>query len=185
MSLIARTTSAAALVIVSLSLTGCLVSSFQPIYDDGSMVFDERLIGRWENRELQVGATVTRGQWRSYTIEFTDRTGTTRFTAFLTDIAGHRFLDVRPADGRERQVYLIASNGILQLELAAQELRVRELDYDAVAARFKANTLRLPAVTDLQQNVVFTADTAAVRRWLGSAALDESLFADWKTLSRK
>jgi hypothetical protein len=171
--------------LLAAGLSGCLVSSFQPIYDDTSIVFDDQLLGTWENRELQVSATVTRGQWRSYTIAFTDRTGPARFTAFLTGIAGQRFLDVRPIDGRERPAYLIASNGILQVAMEAQQLRVRELDYEVVTSRLKAGTLKIPAVTDLQQNVVFAADTAAIRAWLATAVRDETLFADWKTLSRR
>lgn len=175
----------AVVLVLAAGLSGCLVSSFQPIYDETSIVVDEGLLGTWENRELQISATVTRAQWRSYTIEFTDRTGPTRFTGFLTEIAGQRFLDVRPIDGRERPEYLIASNGILQAVIEPQQLRVRELDYDRIAARLKARTLRIPAVTDLQQNVVFTADTKAVRAWLATAVRDETLFADWKTLSRQ
>lgn len=175
----------ALVLVLTAALSGCLVSSFQPIYDDTSIVFDEGLLGGWENRELQISATVTRAQWRSYAIEFTDRTGPARYTGFLTEIAGQRFLDVRPIDGRERPEYLIASNGILQVAIEAQQLRIRELDYDVVAARLKAGTLKIPAVSDLQQNIVFTAETAALRAWLATAVRDDTLFADWKTLSRR
>jgi hypothetical protein len=165
--------------------SGCLVSSFHAIYDDSSVVFDERIVGAWDNRENGVSVTVARGEWRSYRVEYVDRTGPTHFTAFLTEIGGHRFLNLRPEDGLERPAFLVATNGIIELDPAANEVRVRELDYDEVAKRLSAGRLNTPASTDLKQNVVLTGDTAAIRKWLAASLQDEALFADWKTFTRK
>ena len=171
--------------LAALAASGCLVSSFHPIYDDSSVVFDDRLVGAWENRESRVSATVARGDWRSYRVEYVDRTGATHFTAFLTEIGGKRFLSVRPEDGLERPAFLIATNGIIQVEASAGGLRLRELDFDEISKRLAAGRLNTPASTDLKQNVVLTGDTAAIRKWLAASLQDEALFADWKTLTRK
>jgi len=169
----------------AIAFTGCLVSSFHPIYDDSSILFDERLVGVWEDRESRVTVTFSRGEWRAYRVEYVDRTGPTHFTAFLTEIGGRRFLNVRPEDGLERPAFLIASNGIIQVDVTDNELRVRELDYDESARRLAAGRLNTAAATDLKQNVVLTGDTTAVRKWLAASLQDEALFADWKTLARK
>jgi hypothetical protein len=170
--------------VLALSSSGCLVSTFHPLYDDASIVFDEALLGTWENRDSQVTVTVSRSEWRSYRIDYTDGSNTAHFTGFLTMLGGARFLSVRPEDGLERQAFLVATNGPLQVMVDGSAVRVRELDYDEVTKRLKAGTLKIAAATDLKQNVVITAETPALRRWLATTLTDPSLWAEWKTLSK-
>lgn len=165
--------------------SACLVSTFHPLYDEASIAFEPALIGTWENIDSQVTVVVERGDWRSYRIDYTERTTTTHFTAFLTEVGGARFLSVRPEDGLERPAFLVATHGPLQITLTGDEVRVRELDYDEVLRRLNARTLGVAAAKDLKQNVVMTTETPALRKWLATAVRDERLFADWKTLSRK
>jgi hypothetical protein len=171
-------------VLAAVLSAGCLVSALHPVYADESIVFDETLVGTWESTETQVTVVVSKGEWRSYQIAHTDRFGTTRFTAYLTAIGGARFLNVRPEDGLERSAFLLATNGALQIAVRTDQVRVRELDYAAVLARHTAGTLKLAAATDLKQNVLITAETPALRAWFAGALKDETLFAEWKTLTR-
>ena len=170
---------------VAMLSSGCLVSTFHPLYDESSIAFDPALLGTWENRDSLVTVVVERGDWRSYRIDYTERTTTTRFTALLTEVGGARFLSVRPADGMERPAFLVATNGPLQLMLSGNDVRVRELDYDEILRRLKARTLGVAAATDLKQNVVITAETPALRKWLATAVKNEALFSEWKTLTRR
>ncbi len=165
--------------------SGCLVSTFHPLYDEASIAFDPALLGTWENRDSLVTVVVERSDWRSYRIDYTERTTTTRFTAFLTEVGGARFLSVRPVDGLERPAFLVATHGPLQIMLSDNEVRVRELDYDEVLKRFNARTLGVAAASDLKQNVVITAATPALRKWLATAVKNEALFSEWKTLTRR
>jgi hypothetical protein len=174
----------AAVLCAATASASCLVASLHPIYDDHSIVFDEALVGTWEIRESEVTVVVSRGEWRSYQVAYTDRFGTTKFTGHLTEIGPARFFNVRPEDGLERPAFLIASNGILQVASEPTRVRVREPDYATVLERLKAGTLGLAAATDLKQNVLLTADSATVRKWLLGAFKDETLFAEWKTFTR-
>ncbi len=160
--------------------SGCLVSTFHPLYDESSVVFDPALVGTWENRDSLVTVLVERGDWRSYRIAYTERTTTTRFTAFLTEVGGARFLSLRPEDGLERPAFLVATHGPLQITLTGAEVRVRELDYDEVLKRLNARTLGVAAASDLKQNVVITAATPALRRWLATAVKNDTL-SHWCT----
>lgn len=164
--------------------TGCLVSSLHPAYDDGSIVFDEALLGSWENRESEVSVSVGRGEWRSYHVTFTDRFGTTKFTAHLTTIGTARFLNVRPEDGVEKPAFMTATNGVLQVAIERGGVRVREPAYPVVLARAKADKLGIDAATDIRQNVIITAPTPRLRAWLAAALKDEAVWADWKSFTR-
>jgi hypothetical protein len=178
------TRSVVLLCLAGLGASGCLVASLHPIYDDESIVFDEALVGTWENRESEVSAVLSRGEWRSYHVAYTDRFGTTRFTGHLTTIGTARFLNIRPEDGLERPAFLIATNGILQVAIDGDRLRVREPEYGVVLQRLNAGALGIDAATDLKQNILLTATSAKVRAWLRAGLADDTLWADWKTFTR-
>jgi hypothetical protein len=164
--------------------SGCLVGSLHPIYDDKSIEFAEALIGTWANAETEVSATITRGEWRSYQIAFTDRFGTTTFVGHLTSIRRARFLNLLPADGLDKPAFVVATNGFLQVEIQGDGLRLREPDYGEILKRAKAGKLGTAAVTDVKQNVLLTAASAKLRLWLAAAVKDEMLWAEWKTFTR-
>jgi hypothetical protein len=164
--------------------SGCLVSSLHPIYEKDGILFDEALLGAWENLETEVSASVARGEWRSYRIAFTDRYGTTRFTGHLTSIGKVRFLNVLPEDALEKAPFVVATNGFMQIEIDGARVRVREPDYTTALQRGRAGKLGVAHATDLKQNVLITAPAANLRRWLAAAVQDDALWAEWKSFTR-
>ena len=174
----------ALLIGLALVSSGCLVSSMQPIYDDDTIVFDEALLGRWESREAEVSVEITRGQWRSYQVVYTDRFGLTRFTGHATRIGRGRFLNLRPEDGLERPAFLVATNGMLQIDASPSGMRVREPEYATLLERIKAGTAGTPAAVDVKNNVVLTGSSAQVRSWIETSLKDDRLWAEWKTFTR-
>jgi hypothetical protein len=179
-----RTALRVAIGLAALLSSGCLVGSLQPLYDDESILFDETLVGTWENRESEITVVVGRGEWKSYELAYTDRFGTTKFTGHLTSVGKERFLNIRPENGVERPAFLVATNGILHVEIASARVRVREPEYGMVLTRLKAQKLGIDAGIDLKQNVVITESTAKLRQWLSAALKDEAFWADWKTFTR-
>lgn len=167
-----------------LASSACLVSSLHPVYEDAAIVFDETLLGEWENRETELSASVSRGEWRSYQIAFTDRFGTTKFIGHLTTIGTARFLNVLPHDALETPPFVVATNGFMQIEISREGVRVREPDYGVVLKRATAGKLRINAAADMKQNVIIMAPSSQVRTWLVAALKDEALWADWKTFTR-
>ena len=164
--------------------SACLVSSLHPVYEDDSIAFDEMLLGAWENRESEIKVAVSRGEWRSYQIAFTDRFGTTRFNAHLTTIGAARFLNVLPHEALEQPPFVVATNGFMQIDVQSSQVRVREPDYAAVLERTRSGKLGVDAAVDVKQNVLLTPSSAALRKWLGAALKDATLWAEWKTFTR-
>ena len=165
--------------------SGCLVTTLQPAFDDESIVFEPALVGTWVREEDGLAVTVERGEWRSYHVAYTDRFGTSKYTAFLTAIGKGSYLIVRPEDGVERQGYLLTSHGVLKIEIADGEVKVAELDYDAALDRMKAATLGIAAGLDVKQNVVITAGTKRLRRWIDAHGVSPGWWGEWKTFVRK
>jgi hypothetical protein len=168
----------------ALVLQGCFVGSLHPAYDEDSIVFDTALLGTWEEQESHVQVVVSRGEWRSYHIAYTDRLGTTKFTGHLFTLGDARLLNVRPEDGLERPAYLVVTNGVVHVRIESGRVRVRELDYATMLARLGSGRLGLDAAADLKDNVVLTAPTPRLRAWLRASLADPTAWADWKTLTR-
>jgi hypothetical protein len=164
--------------------SACLVSSLHPVYEDKTIVFDDALLGEWENRESEVSASVSRGEWRSYQIAFTDRFGTTRFIGHLTRIGAARFLNVMPQGGLDTPPFVVPTNGFMQVEVDQARVRVREPDYGVVLKRASAGKLGITTAHDVKQNVIITGPSSKLRLWLAAALKDEALWADWKTFTR-
>ncbi len=160
---------AALLAAASLS-TACLVISLQPVYDDASVVFDEALLGAWSNADDQTQLTIERGEWRSYRIAYTERGSTRVLDGNLTSVGdrpGLRLMDVTEARGVDPGPYLIPVHGIYRVILQDDELSAAPLDFDwftKLAADKRAGAP--PIAVDDRRNIVLTAATAELRRWL-------------------
>ena len=163
---------------------GCLVSSLHPVYEDAAIVFDEALLGTWANRESEISVIVSRGEWNSYELAFTDRFGTTRFDGRLTTIGTARFLSVRSSNALDQPPFVVATHGFMQIESEPGRVRVREPEYAAVLSRAKSGKLGVAAATDVKQNVIITAPSSRLRTWLAAALKNPALWAEWKTFTR-
>jgi hypothetical protein len=153
--------------------SGCLVVTLQPAYDDQSIVFDEALLGRWENADDGERATIERGEWRSYRITYTDRTATRSFQGNLTRIGAALVLDVTEMRGADPGPFLVPVHGIVRISIEGDRLTTARLDYERfMRARAQKSTgLPMSAIDD-RRNAVITASTGDLRRWLTRMPVD-------------
>src|SRR5712692_9569705 len=148
--------------------SGCLVIALQPAYDDESLVFDEGLIGQWENAEDRTSATIEGAEWRSYKISYTDHSTTTPLHANLTRIGAALFLDVTQARGTDTGPYLLPLHGVYRVQRTADTLTASALDYGWFTRELalkKLNTLTVGV--DGRRNVVIAGSSSEIRAWLG------------------
>jgi hypothetical protein len=157
--------------------SGCLVVSLQPAYDADSVAFVDALVGVWQNAEDGTRATIERGEWRSYKITYGDKAATRQYQGNATTIGSATFLDLTEMRGADPGPYLVPVHGVLRVAMDGDTLTAAMLDYSwfihAVSERTVA-PLRL-AIDD-RRNVVVTAPTAELRRWLAHAP-DEAFSA--------
>ena len=65
-----RSIALSACLLTAMLSSGCLVLALQPAYNAESVVFDEALIGEWENADDGTSATIERGEWRAYKVTY-------------------------------------------------------------------------------------------------------------------
>lgn len=171
-------------VLVAALSSGCLVVSLQPAYDDESIVFDEGLVGRWEDAEDRTAATIDRAEWRSYKIAYTDHSATTRFDGNLTKIGASLFLDLTEARGVDAGPYLVPVHGVYRIERTGETLSASALDYEWFTHAMALKKVgRLTVAIDGRRNVAIAASTNELRAWLAHAP-DEAFGAPM-TFTRK
>ena len=151
-------------------LSGCLVVSLQPAYDDESVVFDQALVGRWVNTEDETSAAIERGDWRSYKVAWTDRFATRNFHGNLTRIGPATYLDLTEVRGTDDGPFLLPVHGVFRVSVAPDVLSVSPLDYNWFTRAIGGKTVPgLFATFDSRRNVVIASATADLRRWLAAA----------------
>ncbi len=147
--------------------SGCLVLALQPAYDAESVIFDEALIGPWENADEGTSATIERGEWRSYKVTYADRSSTRSFQANLTKIGPATFLDLTEMRGVDPGPFLLPVHGVVRLSVSGDKLTAAMLDYNWF---MRAMTRKTPGLLrssiDDRRNAVMTSTTEELRRWL-------------------
>jgi hypothetical protein len=150
--------------------SGCLVLSLHPAYDDGSIAWEEGLLGDWSAPEDNVEVRIERGEWRAYRVHYKHPVEETDFSAHLTAIGDAYFLDLMPLRGHDYGAVLIPAHIIVRVRRHGERWEVSSLDYDRARDAVKRGTQLPPGATfDQRQNVVLIGDTAALREWLRKA----------------
>jgi hypothetical protein len=179
-----RSIALSALLLAATLSNACLILALQPAYDAESVVFDEALVGQWENAEDGSKATIERGEWRSYKIAYTDRSTTRNFQSNLTRIGTIAFLDVTEMRGADPGPYLVPVHGVFRIGVTADTLTASPLDYAWFMRAMTQKALHgLTVAVDDRRNIVMTDPTGDIRRWLAHAP-DEAFSAPM-TFSRK
>ena len=164
--------------------SGCLVLALQPAYDAESVAFDETLVGQWENGDDGSKAVVERGEWRSYKISYTDRFATRTFQSNVTKIGAALFLDLTELRGVDPGPYLVPVHGVFRIAVGGDTLTAAALDYAWFMRAMPQKTLAtLALAVDDRRNIVMTAPTSDIRRWLARAPDDA--FSAPMTFTRK
>jgi hypothetical protein len=171
--------------IAALMSSACLVVSLQPVYEPDTIAFDPALLGPWIASDDGTTVSFERAEWHSYHVTIEERDDRTRLSARLTRVGEQLYLDVSPLDGADVAPLLLPVHGLYRIELGGDELLLSELSYEHFERIVKERTSGLPMVVDARKNVVITASTSELRRWLVAHAADEGLFAVPTTLRRK
>ena len=165
-----RPAAIASILLTALLSSGCLVGSLHPFYAPDTLEFDEALLGEWESRDDQSVIRVERGEWKSYKVKYPAPGGPVVLTGFLTHIGDSRVLDLTPWRPADPASLLVPVHLAVRLQLLGDSLTVAVMDYGRLLPDVERGRLaKLHPLLDGRKNVLLTADTAALRAWLGVA----------------
>jgi len=124
-----------------------------------------------------------RGEWRSYRVTLETPRYSASLSAHLTRIDDMLVLDVMPAAGIDLATLSIAVHGLFLVARDGDALTVSPIDYEA-ARHALPKKLGIPAAMDERQNVVITASTPEIRRWLERKGAGDGTFGAGTMLRR-
>ena len=150
---------------------GCVLS-VAPLVPESEAIFDERLVGAWEESGGSDSAVITRAaEPATYAIRYTSGGKTGTFEARLGRLGERLVLDAWPAPGESDlpepyRGVLIAGHAVLSLEVAADDVRVSVIKPDALRNALRAGDPQLPS-SSANDQLVLLADTPRLRAELG------------------
>ena len=171
--------------LAALLSSACLVVSLQPVYEPETIAFDPGLLGTWVAADDDMSMSFERAEWHSYHVTIAERDDKSRLTARLTRVGEQLYLDVSPLDGADVAPLVLPVHAVYRLELRDDDLSLADLNYEQLERLAREGAAGLPMTIDARKNVVITASTAELRRWLVAHAADEGLFAAPTMLRRK
>lgn len=181
-----RSASCVAVLLAALGSAGCLVASLQPFYDDGSIEFDEALVGAWESAEAGIRIRVDRAEWKSYKVTGTSPSGSVVLTGYLTRVGEVRVLDLAPGRPLDSVALFLPAHVAVRVQVLGDALTVTGLDYDWFLHETGQGRLtKLRPALDSRKNVVLTADTAALRAWMAVQPREGDMFGEATRFLRK
>ncbi len=179
-----RLTLASVLAVLS---SACLVVTLHPVYEPETIAFDPALLGTWvsADEQDQTSLTFERGEWHSYHLLVEGGRDRIRASARLTRADSHLLLDVSPLDGTDVAPLVIPVHVIYRVVIHEQTLTLADLDYEVLEAQLQQGRAGLAAVVDGRKNIVITAGTADLRRWLVSRPEQDDAFSAPAVFKRK
>jgi hypothetical protein len=130
--------------IAGVLLTGCVVS-VEPVIAESDAVFDERLLGSWEQPSSSDRATIGLAEDGTYSIDYTSQGVTRKFAARLGRLDNTIVLDVWPVSMDEEQtshaVMMLPSHVIIAVEIGEDEIATSQISPEALLAALDRNEL--------------------------------------------
>lgn len=151
-----------------LCLSGCVVVSVNPFYDEQALTFDERLLGTWLDADDDLRVSVERSDWRSYRLDYAYPTQKGQLTGYLFKIGDALYLDLMPLRGEDSGPFLVPVHAVVRVQPGTTTLTLWPLAYDwfKKGAAEPVSRRPLQAALGERDHLVITAPPAALRAWL-------------------
>lgn len=174
-----KSKSLAVLTLISLFLVGC-IPSLHPLYTENDLVFEPSLLGNWVEKGGEVSYEFITNDSSSYTMIYTEDSIPSKFTAYLTNVGDHLFLDLlpeKPECGNEfHKEYLIPTHSFFKVSIEKDVLTLDGLDVDWFRDLYQEGKTELSREVIQGYDFVLTASTKELREFVLKYAENESAF---------
>ena len=196
-------------------VAGCVpIVSLNPLFTQGDLVFDEKLLGTWSDKEGDSGTIWEFARFeesavqglpkdlqsefkRLYRLNLTDKDGHKGvLAACLVKLGDRRFLDIfpdqfpsgEPEPEKTKLMYnaflFVPSHSFIRVDAAGDQLKVRFTDDDEFNKLVDAEP-KAVAYIETEERPILTASTKELQTFVTKYADDTRLFPHEVTLSQK
>lgn len=180
-------TKKAAFYLLAVLLGGCL-PSLHPLYTDDTLIFEEKLLGKWIEEDGDVIWEFKKAGEQEYEMRVLDgKEG--RFEAHLIKLEDMMFLDIFPDDEMLEEMqdfykfHILPVHTFMKVEQIDPNLQLRMMNPEKVSDMLKddPNLLKHEFVDD---SIVLTASTKELQEFVTKYANTEDVFGDASDMTR-
>jgi hypothetical protein len=157
---------------------GCTVRSLYPLYTEGDLIFEPRLLGTWGENDSKDTWTFRQSGAKAYEVIARESSGETRFEAHLLKLGSLWFLDVC-SKGVDDAV-AIPAHLFVQIRLEGDTLHVALLSWDwlrDMLARDPHAIAHLRLLEGDSDSFVLTAAPKELQKFVTRYAADPQAFS--------
>ena len=186
---------------ITVIVPGCL-RSLHPLYTEKDLVFDEKLLGTWIEKEGKATWTFEKGGEKRYELVYYQRDyrregkpekvvsgDTARFSAHLVKLDRYYFLDIVPGKLNVKNdllmTHLVAAHTFSRVWLGADTLRMAMFDQDWVKKMIDSKKLKIQHERLDEEQVILTAPTKAIQKLVVTYAENKAAFPGPSELVRE
>ena len=163
---------------------GCLVPSLHPLFTDNDKVVRNELIGDWTSEDGDALWLFQLEPDSSYSLAYVENNDTSWFVAHLVQLDNHLFMDMYPDPSDvlsdAYKVHLVAAHTFSKLEFDSDIVTMSILDPDWVRNRFDSGGLNLAHELLGPGDLILTAPTTDLQKFMISIADDSSAFSPFQ-----
>ncbi len=167
-----------------LLISGC-IPSLHPLYTENDLIFDESLLGSWKKNDEQW--TFSMEDKKSYHLEIINQEDTSNLFVHMLSLGGYYFLDFYPADNDHVDIpdylmmNLLAVHTFARFSYDKDSIHVNFFDPDWLAGLFEQNRIRIKHEVVEDNNIVLTAPTEELQKFVAKYADDKDAFTGTDT----
>ena len=178
--------------LLAVLLGGCLPSLHQ-LYTDETLIFEERLVGKWMEDDSEEDDDIwefRKAGEKEYQMRLLDNDGKEgRFEAHLIELEGMMFLDIFP-DGEALEdmqnfykTHILGAHTFMKVEQIDPNLQLRPMNPDAVSDILKDDP-NLLKHEQMDGGIVLTAPTEQLQKFVVEYANVEDVFEEAMEMRR-
>ena len=173
---------------IAVLLAGC-VPSLHPLYTKQDLVVDNKLVGTWSDEDLEETWVFKAASDKAYDLTLTSNGEPAEFETHLVRLGGATFLDMYPKEtkGVKNEYYLlhlIPAHTFSRIKIDGDVLSVAMLDGTWLEDVIDEGIVKI-AHEDVEEDIVLTASTPELQKFLRKHAQDDQAFEAPTELRRK
>jgi hypothetical protein len=175
--------------LLALSLGGCIITSLHPLYTDEKLIFEEKLIGKWSDKDNIWEFKPDEGKRYKMSVFPGYKQG--HFVAHLVKLKDMMFLDVLPAELPEELKYneyymlhLVPTHSFIKVNQIEPKLQLLQINVDKINEMLEADPNLLKHGV-IENHIVLTAQPKEIQDFMLKYANTEDLFSDPLELIRR
>jgi len=146
-------------------LSGCWIISYQPLFSDDTLTYDESLLGTWKNEDAT--AVFMPAGDKKYGIQYTEDSKTSLLEARLVKLGEQRYLDVYPPrDTGATAVHRVDAHSFWKVSLEGDKLRLTLMDFDWLHALLEKDPKAISAARVDKDLILLTASSAELQEFV-------------------